>query len=220
MTNTSGTMTSMKRISSQLTPFTSSAQAAAHRDEYGLNEVAHEKPPRWYVQLLHAFNNPFILLLLVLAVVSFLTGDLQATAIIAVMVLISVLLRFVQEYRSGRAAEQLKALVRTTATVSRPDPRTDVPAALTKAFGITRSDSRATRPRLGGGTGTGAVRRPILRWARFSRGYIMVPPFSCPLAARDWLGVRGEGWRAAGFIPAGTSPAARRTHVRLNESGW
>jgi magnesium-transporting ATPase (P-type) len=112
-------------------------QADLRRSKYGPNEVAHEKPPRWHVQLLHAFKNPFILLLLALAVVSFLTDDLQATIIISVMVLISVLLRFVQEYRSGRAAERLKAMVSTTATVSRPDPRNDVPADVTAAFGIT-----------------------------------------------------------------------------------
>ncbi len=110
--------------------------AARLRAEHGANEVAHEKPPRWYVQLLHAFKNPFILLLMALAILSFLTDDVQATVIIAVMVLVSVLLRFVQEYRSGRAAERLKAMVGTTATVSRPDPRDGVPAAVTTAFGL------------------------------------------------------------------------------------
>jgi Mg2+-importing ATPase len=115
----------------------SAPRAGERRVEYGSNDVAHERPPRWYVQLLHAFRNPFIILLLVLAVVSYLTDDLGATIIISVMVLISVLLRFFQEYRSTRAAEQLKAMVRTTATVSRPDPRRDVPASVTQAYGIT-----------------------------------------------------------------------------------
>jgi Mg2+-importing ATPase len=50
------------------------------------------------------------------------------------MVQISVLLRFVQEFRSGRAAETLKAMVGTTATVSRPGPQADVPADVSKAF--------------------------------------------------------------------------------------
>ena len=59
-----------------------------------------------------------VAVLLVLAVVSFVTDDVQATVIISVMVLVSVLLRFVQEYRSAKAAERLKALVSTTATVS------------------------------------------------------------------------------------------------------
>src|SRR5271157_3519604 len=42
--------------------------AADRRGQYGLNEVAHERAPRWYAQLFHSFHNPFIYLLTVLAV--------------------------------------------------------------------------------------------------------------------------------------------------------
>ena len=90
-----------------------------HRD--GANEVSHEKPPHWSLQLLRAFKNPFIVVLLVLAGVQIFTdaSDLTGPIIIAVMVGISVLLSFTQEYRSSRAAEKLKAMVRNTATVTR-----------------------------------------------------------------------------------------------------
>jgi len=90
-----------------------------HRD--GPNEVSHEKPPHWSLQLLRAFKNPFIVVLLVLAGVQLFTDgdDLTGPIIIAVMVGISVLLSFTQEYRSTRAAEKLKAMVRNTATVTR-----------------------------------------------------------------------------------------------------
>jgi len=94
-------------------------EARLHRD--GANEVSHEKPPHWTLQLLRAFRNPFIVVLLVLAGVQLFTdgGDLTGPLIIAVMVGISVLLSFTQEYRSTRAAESLKAMVRNTATVTR-----------------------------------------------------------------------------------------------------
>jgi Mg2+-importing ATPase len=87
----------------------------------GSNEVSHEKPPHWSRQLLRTFKNPFIIVLLILAVVQvFITpDDLSGPIIIAVMVSISVLLSFSQEYRSSRAAEDLKAMVRNTATVTR-----------------------------------------------------------------------------------------------------
>jgi Mg2+-importing ATPase len=87
----------------------------------GFNEVAHEKPPHWTLQLLHAFANPFIVVLLVLAGVQLVTDadDLTGPAIIGAMVAISVLLRFTQEFRSARDAERLKAMVRNTATVTR-----------------------------------------------------------------------------------------------------
>ena len=67
---------------------------------FGPNEIAHEQPPVWYIQLLPSFKNPFIIVLLTLAVVSFFTGDMKAVLVITVMVTLSVLTSFSQEYRS------------------------------------------------------------------------------------------------------------------------
>ncbi|MET4677975.1 MULTISPECIES: magnesium-translocating P-type ATPase [unclassified Luteibacter] len=96
-------------------------EAIAERlDRDGINEVGHEKPPHWSVQLLHAFRNPFIIVLLVLAVVQLFTDDdFTGPIIIGVMVGISVLLSFTQEFRSSQAAGRLKAMVRNTSTVTR-----------------------------------------------------------------------------------------------------
>ncbi|MEY2116621.1 MULTISPECIES: magnesium-translocating P-type ATPase [Rhodanobacter] len=96
-------------------------QIAARLGRDGVNEVSHEKPPHWSVQLLRAFKNPFIIVLLALAGVQLFTdsSDLTGPAIIAVMVGISVLLSFTQEFRSSKAAEKLKAMVRNTVTVTR-----------------------------------------------------------------------------------------------------
>ncbi|MEQ5220503.1 magnesium-translocating P-type ATPase [Providencia alcalifaciens] len=101
----------------------------------GENEVAHEKAPPAWKQLLTSFKNPFIFVLMILAIVSFFTDyvipkrqgeetDLTGVIIIVTMVVLSGLLRFWQEYRTNKAAEALKSLVRTTATVFRRDNRT------------------------------------------------------------------------------------------------
>jgi Mg2+-importing ATPase len=100
------------------------------RARHGYNEIASERQPPWFVQLLHALNAPFNYLLLTLAVVSVFTGDDRAAIVIGVMVAMSGLLRFWQEYRSGKAAEQLRALVRTTATVCRPPADGEAAAAV------------------------------------------------------------------------------------------
>ncbi|WP_285518465.1 cation-transporting P-type ATPase, partial [Thermolongibacillus altinsuensis] len=57
-------------------------------DRDGVNEVSHEKPPHWSAQLLHAFKNPFIIVLLVLVGVQLATDpeDLAGPLIIMVMV--------------------------------------------------------------------------------------------------------------------------------------
>ncbi|MGH8147178.1 MAG: magnesium-translocating P-type ATPase [Rhodanobacteraceae bacterium] len=89
-------------------------------DRDGANEAVHEKPTHWLLQLAHTFKNPFIIVLLVLAAVQLFTSDdPTGPIIIAVMVGISVVLSFTQEFRSSRAAEKLKAMVRNTATVTR-----------------------------------------------------------------------------------------------------
>jgi len=45
--------------------------------------------------------------------------DFKTVIVVSVMILISAILRFVQEYRSNAAAEKLKSMVKTTATVLR-----------------------------------------------------------------------------------------------------
>jgi Mg2+-importing ATPase len=95
--------------------------------------VAHEQAPPALIQLLQAFNNPFIYVLMALAAVSFVTDywlplrngeetDLTGIIIIVTMVSLSGLLRFWQEFRTNKAAQALKSMVRTTATVLRRGP--------------------------------------------------------------------------------------------------
>ena len=99
-----------------------SPDAVAERlGEHGPNQVAHERPPTWYVHLWHGFANAFSALLAVLATVSLITGDEESAIIIGVMVLLSGLLRFFQERRASVAAQKLQEMVRVTCTVVRQD---------------------------------------------------------------------------------------------------
>jgi Mg2+-importing ATPase len=95
------------------------SEVAERFKTYGRNTVAHERATAWPLMLLNNFRNPFILVLFVLGAVSYATGDLRGTAVVSVMVIVSVVMRFLQEYRSSRAAEALRAMVQTTATVTR-----------------------------------------------------------------------------------------------------
>ncbi|MGA8391551.1 MAG: magnesium-translocating P-type ATPase [Burkholderiaceae bacterium] len=97
------------------------AEARAARRRFGPNEVEHEKPlPAWQ-HLWHCYQNPFNLLLTVLAAISAATDDTKAAIVISTMVVLSTGLRFWQENRSHQAADKLKALVSSTATVLRRD---------------------------------------------------------------------------------------------------
>ena len=79
----------------------SEAEAKRRLEKSGLNEIAREKPIRWYVQLLKTVTNPLSLLLIALATVSLLTGSPVAALIISIMVVFGGLLRFSQEFQSS-----------------------------------------------------------------------------------------------------------------------
>lgn len=105
-------------------------QVEERQQEFGDNEVVHEQAPAWYVQLFQAFINPFIGILIVIATISFImdvalanpgSRDYKTVLVVLVMVILSSIIRFWQEFQSNRAAEQLKSMVKTTATVLRVD---------------------------------------------------------------------------------------------------
>jgi Mg2+-importing ATPase len=114
----------------------SDAQAELIRDRVGPNEVEHEKPLPWWVHLWHCYKTPFSLLLSVLAVVSYLTDDMKATVVIGAMVVLATLIRFVQEAKSNKAADKLKAMVHTTATVMRRDISEEAAPIAEKFYGL------------------------------------------------------------------------------------
>ncbi|NSW92199.1 MAG: magnesium-translocating P-type ATPase [Firmicutes bacterium] len=107
-----------------------SVEAELRLEMHGTNQIVHEKAAPWFVQLIKAFINPFIGVLIFLAGVSLVMDVILAAPenrswrtviVITTMVTISGLLRFFQEFRSNKEAEKLKALVHTTASVVRSD---------------------------------------------------------------------------------------------------
>ncbi|MDB1922722.1 magnesium-translocating P-type ATPase [Clostridium tertium] len=98
------------------------------REKYGKNEITHQKGDSLLKRLVEAFINPFTIILLALAIISFITdivivgpSEKDATSVIIVtsMVLVSGILRFVQETKSNKAAEKLSEMVKTTISVER-----------------------------------------------------------------------------------------------------
>ena len=105
----------------------STAEAALRLKKYGPNEIAQEKKKNVLVRLLDNVKNPLVILLTVLAAVSFATGDMRATIVIMVMVVLGVVLRFYQEMRADDAAAELKAMVAIKSTVVRDGQEMEVP---------------------------------------------------------------------------------------------
>lgn len=115
-----------------------SEESAEHSMEiYGENVITKGKKTTMIQRITAAFINPFTVILIALAVVSAFTDIILAdpgrenpttVIIIIAMVLISGLLRFVQETRSGNAAESLLKMIKTTTCVQRfATGKTEIP---------------------------------------------------------------------------------------------
>jgi len=106
------------RMESSLEGLTFGA-ATRRLDQFGPNVVTAGKTAGWLSRLWTAVRNPLVILLSALATISFVTGDPRAGAVMAVMVVLGVVLRFVQESRASAAAASLAAMVHLTATAIR-----------------------------------------------------------------------------------------------------
>ena len=103
------------------------AEAEERARTAGPNEIAQERKQGWPIRLLKIIRNPLVILLTTLSAVSFLTGDARAGSVMAMMVALSVGLRFWQEARADAAAEKLKAMIHVTATVVRDGAAREIP---------------------------------------------------------------------------------------------
>jgi Mg2+-importing ATPase len=105
----------------------SSKQAHAALIAYGENEIFHKRRERPLVSFLKKFNSPLLILLMGAVVVSLYVGQYVSGGIIAVMILLSAVLDFVNSYRSEQVAEALARKIVTTAQVLRDGAHTNIP---------------------------------------------------------------------------------------------
>lgn len=112
----------------QTSPRGLSAEEAGRRlQEYGPNVVTQEQRYGRARLLGRTCANPLVILLLLLATVSLVTGDVRSATVMLSMVVLGVTLRFFQEWRADNAAAKLKAMIRVTATVVRAGQPTELP---------------------------------------------------------------------------------------------
>lgn len=106
-------------------------------EKFGENKVTYKKDDSVLKRLTQAFINPFTLILIALAIVSIFTDvvlvsgeekDYTTAIIIFTMVMLSGVLRFVQETRSGNSAEKLLEMIETTCLIERQEEgREEIP---------------------------------------------------------------------------------------------
>ncbi|MGZ3418659.1 MAG: magnesium-translocating P-type ATPase [Polyangiales bacterium] len=97
----------------------SSEEAAERLAEHGQNILAKDQRPSFLTLVFRAVRNPLVILLAVLAALSFATGDPRAGTMMLSMIALSVGLRLIQEAKASSAAAKLKAMISVKATVLR-----------------------------------------------------------------------------------------------------
>jgi Mg2+-importing ATPase len=107
------------------------AAACERLEQVGPNEVSREQRHDWLNRIWHAVRNPLVILLTLLAGITFYTAqepsDYAGGWIMVAMVILGVGLRYVQESRADAAAAKLKAMINVTATVIRDGKPREVP---------------------------------------------------------------------------------------------
>ena len=96
-----------------------SQEAQVRLAEHGPNVLAKDQRAGFATLLWHAVLNPLVILLAVLASISFATGDFRAGTMMGLMLVLGVGLKLIQEARADNAAAKLKAMISVTATVIR-----------------------------------------------------------------------------------------------------
>jgi Mg2+-importing ATPase len=104
-------------------------EASTRLAEHGPNVLAKDQRPGLGKLLWHALLNPLVILLGVLATVSFATGDARAGTMMVSMIALSVGLKLIQEARADSAAAKLKAMISVNATVLRGGAPTEIAVA-------------------------------------------------------------------------------------------
>jgi P-type Mg2+ transporter len=107
----------------------SSVEAGARLAQFGPNLIHGERRRALVLQFLAKFRNPLVIILLTASALSAFTGDVASFFIIGTIVLISTTLDFVQEYRAGQAAEQLRQSVAVRGNVLRDGGPLEIPLA-------------------------------------------------------------------------------------------
>src|SRR5258708_8150723 len=103
------------------------SEAEERLAKYGPKEVAEEKHQGWPYRIYVAARNPLVILLTVLAILSFATDDIPGGSVMLLMVVLGIMLRFIQETRADNAAAKLKAMISVTATVVRDGQPKEIP---------------------------------------------------------------------------------------------
>lgn len=118
-----------QRLASDASAGLDGKEALRRLDRYGPNEIAEGKRRGVAAMFAAQFRDFAILVLVAVAILSGVIGELEDTLVIVAIVALNATIGFVQDFRADRAMAELKRLDALRATVVREGVRSTIPAA-------------------------------------------------------------------------------------------
>jgi Mg2+-importing ATPase len=102
-------------------------EAEQRLDEYGRNELAHTKEVGIIQDIFIRCKSPLVIMLLLIAVITGITGDIISSMVVSCMIVLSVGLSFILDRRSTNAVEALGKRVQSHANILRDNKEVEIP---------------------------------------------------------------------------------------------
>ena len=107
----------------------STAQANQNREQFGKNQLAQKKKKPVWMIFLEQFKDFLVIILIMAAIISAITGELESTIVILVVITMNAILGTVQTVKAEKSLDNLKSLSAPHAKVLRDGTTVLLPAA-------------------------------------------------------------------------------------------
>ena len=107
----------------------STAQANQNREQFGKNQLAQKKKKPVWMIFLEQFKDFLVIILIIAAIISAITGELESTIVIVVVITMNAILGTVQTVKAEKSLDNLKSLSAPHAKVLRNGTTVLLPAA-------------------------------------------------------------------------------------------
>lgn len=107
----------------------SEAQVTDHREKYGENKLKEKKKKSTLLVFAEQFKDLLVIILIVAALISIATGDVESTVVILAVITLNAILGTVQYVKAEKSLESLKKLSAPVAKVIRDGQQLEIPAS-------------------------------------------------------------------------------------------
>jgi Ca2+-transporting ATPase len=104
-------------------------QVFKSREKYGENAISEEKKKSLFMIFLEQFADLLVIILIIASIISMLTGEIESTIIILVVIVMNAILGTVQHVKAQKSLDSLKAMSAPSARVIRNGAQTEIPAS-------------------------------------------------------------------------------------------